>query len=124
MQRLVTDYLDKIAERFPEKKAFVSSKGSMTFGELCTASRRVAMGLVTRRLIRKPIVVYMEKTPACIAAFLGTAYSGNFYTPLDMKMPTACIEKIMDALKPAAIIADSTHLSEARALADGALVLS
>ena len=34
MQRVVTDYLDKIAERFPEKKAFVSSKGSMTFGEL------------------------------------------------------------------------------------------
>lgn len=57
---------------------------------------------------------FSAKSPLCIATFLGTACSSNFYTSLDVKMPTARIGKIMNTLKSAVIIADLMYLSEAR----------
>ena len=51
----------------------------------------------------------MEKTPACLAAMLGTVYGGDFYTVIDTKMPWDRIRKIFSVLKPAAIITDRDH---------------
>ena len=51
----------------------------------------------------------MEKTPACLAAMLGTVYGGDFYTVIDTKMPWDRIRKIFSVLKPSAIITDRDH---------------
>lgn len=114
---LVTDYLEQTAEQFPDKVAFADEKDSLTFSELRSLARHIAMGLVNRELFKKPVVVYLEKSPACVAAFLGTAYSGNFYTPIDTEMPRARIDKIMSTLEPVAIITNEAHADTAREFA-------
>lgn len=114
---LVTDYLENTAKQFPDKVAFADEKDSLTFSELRDLARHIAMGLVKRNLFKKPVVVYLEKSPACIASFLGAAYSGNFYTPLDTEMPKTRIEKIISTLDPAIIITDEAHLDAAREFA-------
>ena len=85
--RLVTDYLDHIVQEYPEKIAFANEQDSMTFSQVHENARKVAVGLIKENIFKQPIVVFMEKSPICITSFLGVAYSGNFYTPIDTQMP-------------------------------------
>ncbi len=110
----VTDYLDKTAAKIPGKMAFANEKSVMTFGALRKESRQIAGGLIEKNIFRRPIVIYMEKSPECIAAFMGVVYSGNFYTPLDTDMPKARIKKILDTLQPDIIITDEEHYAAAK----------
>lgn len=103
---IVTEYLDDTASRFPDKVAFVDERRGITFKELREEALCVAMALTEQGLFKHPIVVFMEKSVECIAAFLGVAYSGNFYVPIDIEMPSSRIEKIMKTLQPKQIITD------------------
>lgn len=106
---LVTDYLDKSAEKYPDKIAFVNERRSITFSELRQEARHIAMGLIERKIFRCPVAIFLDKSPECVAAFMGVAYSGNFYTPLDIDMPQARIMKILQTLQPAVVITDKKH---------------
>lgn len=123
MTTLVTDYLEKTAENFPDKVAFADNNTSMTFSELRDSSRRVATVLAKHGFFKQPVAIYLDKSPACIAAFMGVAYSGNFYTPIDVKMPASRVEKIIDTLQPRAIITDEEHRLEAEKFAGNCKVL-
>lgn len=120
---LVTDYLDKTAARLPSKPAFVSDTATLTFGELRDRARKIATYLAENNYFRCPIAVYMDKTPNAIAAFMGAGYSGNFYSPIDINMPLARIEKIIKTFQPKAIITDSEHREMAAKFASGKMVL-
>lgn len=124
MVRMVTEYLDSTAERLPDKVAFLSERDKLTFAELRESSRLLATGLLAQGIFRSPIAIFMEKSAACVAAFLGAAYSGNFYTPIDVKMPMHRILKIMETLSPAAVVTDSEHLAEAQKFAGCSVVLA
>ena len=123
MTTLVTDYLEKTADNFPDKVAFADDNTSMTFSELRDSSRRVATVLAKHGFFKQPVAIYLDKSPACIAAFMGVAYSGNFYTPIDVKMPASRVEKIIDTLQPGAIITDEEHRLEAEKFAGNCKVL-
>lgn len=110
MKRLVTDYLDESAEKFPEKIAFTDEKREITFKELKNEATSIATFLANKQIFKNPIVIYLDKSVEVIASFLGAAYSGNFYTPIDTAMPASRIEKIMETVNPALIITDQKHL--------------
>lgn len=103
--KLVTEYLEDTVKKFPDKIAFVDENGGVTYTHLRKRALLVADILQKRKIFKEPIVILMDKGTECIAAFLGVAYSGNFYTPIDSRMPVSRIEKIIDTLKPACIIA-------------------
>lgn len=123
MINTVTDYLDRTTQLYPNKIAFSDQNREITFIELRNEARHIATGLIEKKYIKKPVAIYMDKCIDCIAAFEGVAYSGNFYCPLDTKMPTERIEKIMSRLKPAAIITDINHKSEVESWAGSAAIL-
>lgn len=118
MTILVTDYLERTAKKFPDKVAFADDKVSMTFSELRDSARRIATVLAKHNFFKQPVVVYMEKSPACIAAFMGVAYSGNFYTPIDVSMPEKRVKKILETLQPVVIITDKAHKKAAELIID------
>lgn len=109
MIRLVTDYLDASAKKFPDKIAFADDRREMSFKELYEESRKIATKLILLDILKSPIVVYLDKSPECVAGFMGAAYSGNFYTPIDINMPVSRIEKIIKTLSPKTIITDVAH---------------
>ena len=117
--RLVTDYLDDIVRQYPEKIAFANEQDSMTFAQVQESARKVAVGLSKKDVFKQPVAVFMEKSPACITSFLGVAYSGNFYTPIDTKMPVSRIQKIIETLSPAVVITNRHLLSSAKQIFDG-----
>ena len=123
MARIVTDYLEQMAARWPDKLAIVGERRSLTFGELRTEAQRVAMRLVELSVWHAPVAVFLPKEPEVIACFLGAAYSGNFYTPIDVKMPEARIEKIMATLEPQVVLTDTAHHEAAERFCGRAQVL-
>lgn len=109
MKKNVIEYLKDSVQRYPDKIALVDENRKITFAELDYEAKKIAAAVIKNcgDIKNKPIAVYMEKSIECIAAFLGVAYSGNFYSPLDFKMPFSRIEKIMSVLQPAAVIYNS-----------------
>lgn len=123
MTRLVTDYLDKAVERFPDKTAFVDERREMTFRDVYEEAERIAVSLVKRNYFKKPVAVFLDKQVECIPAFMGVAYSGNFYAVLDTKMPAARLEKIMHTLEPQAVITDLAHAEMAKGFSGNSEIL-
>lgn len=107
----VIQYLQRSAERYPDKVAFRDERQSLTFSELERQSRKLArtITLALGGKTRQPIGVYLPKSTSSIVAFFAVAYSGNFYTPLDIVMPKVRLSKIINTLCPAAVITDTTH---------------
>lgn len=115
MIRNVLEYLQASAERFPDKVAFADDVQEVTFGELHDRAISLAWQIRLRcgEVRRQPIAVYMKKSVDCIVAFLGIAYSGNFYSPLDMTSPVERNNKILEVLQPVAIVyADEENMLE------------
>lgn len=104
MQTNVTYWLDETARRYPDKTGFVDENKSFTFSEIKKGALKIAAVLVERGLFKKPVAVYMDKCVDELAVFLGTAYSGNFYSPIDIDMPVVRIEKILEVFEPEVVI--------------------
>jgi len=109
MVSLVTEYLNDTVVKFPEKVAFIDNKREVSFRQLYNEGIAVADRLVANNIFKQPILLFMEKSVSLVSCFVGVAYSGNFYSPLDTKMPEKRIKKIIDTLEPAIVITDEKH---------------
>ncbi len=113
----IAEYLERSAAAFPDKVAFSDSNREITFSTLRGEARRTASALISAGVRRKPIAIYLKKSVECIAAFLGCAYAGNFYSPLDVEMPDERVSKILATLCPPVIITDRAHVDQISPLA-------
>lgn len=104
MKANVTYWLDETAARFPDKTAYADEKKEITFGELRVQARRIGSELALRGLFKKPVAIFLEKGVDVLVSFMGTAYSGNFYSPIDVDMPGSRVDKILEVLQPAVVI--------------------
>ena len=121
--RTIVDYLELSAEKYPNKIAFTDERREISFHEVRVEARKVAFSLVQEDIFKKPVVIFMDKCVECINSFVGVAYSGNFYTIIDIHMPRSRMEKIMDTLQPEVVVTDETLCKEAEQIAKGARVL-
>lgn len=104
----VLQYLEETAEKYVDKIAFADSKGEVSFGSLKEKSMRIGCYLAKRIPRKEPVVVYMEKGVYNIVSFFGAIYAGDFYVPIDSKMPIERVKLILDTLKPRMIIFDDS----------------
>ena len=116
MCRLITEYLDETVKQFPDKIAFIDKDRKITFQELKNEAFCIAYEFVKMNCLKKPVLIFMEKSVSMISSFMGVAYSGNFYSPLDTKMPEERINKILDTLKPEIVITDRKHIILVRSI--------
>ena len=127
MQNNILEYLEKSAKDFPEKSAYTSRESGMTWSELKEEAERTGTGILNLFGDKKtvsPVVILMEKSPECIAAFLGVLESGNFYVPIDIEMPVQRIKKIFDNLDPLLVIcSDETFETAKEASKEGIPVI-
>ena len=104
MKANVTYWLDRTAERLPDKTAFADEKKEVTFLELKTQAMALATQMLQRMLFKKPVVIYLEKGVDVLVSFMGAAYCCNFYSPIDIEMPASRVNKILEVLNPALVI--------------------
>jgi non-ribosomal peptide synthetase component F len=106
MQNNLLEYLEKTVQRLPDKIAYSNGQEHLTFREVFGASRAIGSFLARQGIYRQPVVVFMNKHPRAIAAFLGVVCGGDFYVPLDEEMPAFRVELIFKTLNPPAVICD------------------
>lgn len=106
MENNVLSYLDDIVKKVPEKIAYANERKGYTFRQVYEQSRAIGTFLYSNGLYKKPIVIFMEKDPRTIIAFLGVIAGGCFYVPVDEEMPQSRIQMILENCKPELIICD------------------
>ena len=109
----ILEYAERTAERLPEKTAFAGEKETLSFQELLSLAQSAGTFLAERGASHKPVVVFMEKRPSCVAAMLGAVYAGSFYLVMDEDMPAYRISLILDTLKAEFMICDETTRGKA-----------
>ena len=108
MRTTVLSYLEESACKYKDKTAFFDEESEITFGEL--REKAVQLGFYIKNQLpgkRNPILVYLPKDVTSIIAFMGILYSGNFYTPTDIRFPGEKVISVIKALNPSAIIVNN-----------------
>lgn len=102
----VLQYLEDSVGKVPQKLAFVDENNALTYTDLYQHARKIGTALVEKipGEICKPVVVFVDRNIESLVAFLGVAYSGNFYVPIDIQMPKMRVELILNTLNPVAMV--------------------
>lgn len=98
MIKNIADYLEATAAKYGDKIGYCDETTEVTFSQFRDSSRKIAAGIADKVQIGSPVLVLMEKCVESLEAFLGVAYSGAFYVPIDIKMPYERIRLIVDTL--------------------------
>lgn len=102
--KFVTEMLEDSAAKYPERPAFTDKDGTVTYASLMDMSKKLGTAISKRGMLHSPVCIYMPKSVFCIEAMLAVVYSGNFYCVIDVEMPKARIDKIVEVMKPAMVI--------------------
>ncbi len=126
MQTNILEYLDHSAVRVPDKLAFggVKEEDGVTFRQLHERSQAIGSFLQHQGLFREPVVVFMNRHPSAVVAFMGALQAGCYYVPIDEEMPRIRIDLILKNLHPRVILCDPTTIETAKTFDfDGSLWL-
>ena len=118
-QKNVLEYLEQSAERFGDKVAFADEQETVTFDAL----RSQAMGLgtcIAERVsgVNGPVAVLIDRTVGSLAAMQAVLYSGNYYVPIDNKMPQTRIRRILEQVRARAVVYAASDEQAAAPLGD------
>lgn len=101
MKHCVLQWLEETACKYPDKIAFVDENKCYTYKEVRQKALSLAFNIKEKlRNGKHPIAVYMQKSIDMLVAYLGIAYSGNFYSPIAADMPMSRVQKILNTLRP------------------------
>lgn len=102
----VLEYLESTASSYPDKVALADDKKAVTFHEWEVYAKAIGSEISrkTEKAVRQPVLVFVDRRIEGLIAFMGVVESGNFYVPIDCKMPAERIKLIMQVLNPIAAI--------------------
>ncbi len=101
----VLSYLEDTARRFPDKTALADDKTALTFAQWLSMAQAIGTHVARQTsAVRRPVLVFVDRKVECLVGFMGVVESGNFYVPIDNKMPSERIRLIVDVLNPVAAI--------------------
>ena len=103
----ILKYLDDKARRFPDKVALADDKTQITFQQWLSQAESIgtAIAQATDKVKRKAVLVFVDRRVEGLVGAMGVVESGNFYVPIDCKMPYERVRLIADVCKPIAAVA-------------------
>ena len=115
----ILQYLERSAEREPNKLAYKDDVESLTWTEYMEACMRIGSGLKQFGLHKEPVAMLMDaRHISHLKTSMGIIYSGNFYIPLDPASPTERIRTIFDKLNPSLVLYDEKGKNHMEVLGD------
>ena len=100
----VLEWLEISKEKYPDKTVYSNLDYSLTFGQVSDIAKAVGSGLLAADIPSGPVAVIMGKEPKMIASYLGVAYSGRIYAPVDVTLPIKRLQSIFTNMCPAAVV--------------------
>lgn len=109
-------------ENNPDDIAFIDEEYTYTWRNVVQKVQSIATALLSLGICKpnanKPVPILMKKSASQICAFWAVAYTGNFYVPIDEKMPGERIALILDTLDANQIICDEKNTIKAEEVSD------
>lgn len=124
MNRNVLSYLEQSTEKFPNKCAVADADNSFTYQQLLEKSSSIGTALSGLINVGEAVGIYMEKNAETVAAFLGTAYAGGFYSVLNNELPKSRLLQIVSVLKPKVIVTSRSLLEAAKDILSGETIVT
>ncbi len=114
----VLEYLETSAEKHLNKIAFAGEDGQITYSDLHKQAKAIGSYLIAmlKGKVRQPIAVIIDRDVSSLVAFLGIVFSGNFYVPIDGKLPRHRVELILNTLQPQAVILPKREIEHVNTL--------
>ena len=110
MNRNVLSYLEQSTEKFPNKCAVADADNSFTYQQLLEKSSSIGTALSGLINVGEAVGIYMEKNAETVAAFLGTAYAGGFYSVLNNELSKRRLLQKGSVLKPKVFVTSRSLL--------------
>ena len=104
MKKTITDYFDETVNRFPDRVAVTDRNRTVTYRELQAMAKNAAAALCRESLSEKPIALLFPQGADLTVAMLAVLYTNHFYTVLDYDSPKERQTRILETLKPAAVL--------------------
>ncbi len=103
----ILEYLEQTAQRLPDKTALADDKLSLTFCQWQQQAESIgtAIAQATNNAIRRAVLVFVDRRIEGLVGAMGVVESGNFYVPIDCKMPFERVRLIAEVCKPIAAVA-------------------
>lgn len=110
-QRLLREGLLQSAARHPDKIALVIEGTEYTYGQLLTASRKLARALLDRGMIRGDrVAIYMDNTWPCVVSIYGTLLAGGVFLMINPQTKADKLHFILQDSGAAFLLTDG-HLA-------------
>ena len=114
----VLQWLETTAATLPDKRAVADETSSLSFSELEAYAKGIGSWIAGRTEPRHGVALYLEKSPAALAAMLGAVYAGCFYTVIDVRQSEPRVKAIATALEARWVITDERFVEAAHAIFD------
>lgn len=111
----VIEFLVNAYQNYPEKVAIVNAKGEcLTYRELFDKVSKIGNAInYLNGGIRKPVLLLSDRNIESYILILASAWAGDFYSPIDKKLPEQRIESIKNTLgNPLVLKADSATVED------------
>ena len=123
-EKNILQLFEASVEKYFAKEVFADEDRNISYSELKDRARRIGSCLGNSHLRNAPVAIYLDRSVKSMEALLGVAYSGNFYTMMDIQMPKDRLKVILENLQPFAILTDREHEEAARELLpQGAVII-
>lgn len=105
MRASVLEWLEESSVNYADKPAICDEWESYTYKQYHDKAVGIAHAILATGMgSKKPVVVYLNKSVKVLASFMGIAYTGNFYSPIDVDMPAQRVNRILEVLEPELVI--------------------
>ena len=97
-------YLERAAERWPERSAVEYLEEILSYRELRRRSLTYAAGLTPYAHL--PVLVLLPRTPQALCAFYGALYAGTCYVPMDYQEAGSRLLTLLSGFPDSAVVTD------------------
>lgn len=100
----VLDYLEESAKKYPDKVVFADENHEITYQACVKIAKKIGTEIAKAKKVCSPVAVLIDRDIESLEAFLGVAYSDNFYVPISKKLPVERISIILENVAPLFLI--------------------
>ena len=103
----ILEYLEHSATLYPDKVALADDKTQVTFKQWRELAESIGTVIAhkTNKAMRQAVLVFVDRRIEGLVGAMGVVESGNFYVPIDCKMPFERVRLIAEVCKPIAAVA-------------------
>jgi amino acid adenylation domain-containing protein len=110
VEQTVPQRFKEQADKYPNNIAVKTRRDQLTYSELNRSANRLAQAIGQRSYNNNPVALLLAHDAPAIIAILGVLKAGKCFVPIDLSLPRARIQYILDDSEATLVVANSEAL--------------